>query len=858
MLSNSFIQLENFEKLEKIGEGGFGKAYKVLNKIDGNIYSAKISFHEDNDFSSEFVKHFFREVNILSLINFPSITKFIGCSPISFNNKPKPTIIFEYLSNGTLHQLLELIRKGENIPEWTDTKKLITLYGIAKALEFLHSNYIIHRDLRPVNILLDDYLFPKISDFGLSKVIKLNPNSETTEETNEVPNTPEYLAPEVLTAEDWSLSADVYSFAMIAYEIMTNERPFSEFSSAFEIVNEVIKKEGRPKFNKEIPDCYRELIECCWSSDPSARPLFREIVETLSNDSRFITEKVDSKEFFDYIKFNFCSEKVDELNKFYESIQKVDIYQNRIKETAIKNISVNIKLIDLNSFELKEQIGEGSYGTVYKVIEKASGDFCAAKISITKINKSSEDKIANLEREVNIISKLDHPSILKFIGFNTYNFKHKKKPTIITEYVTNGSLDKIIEMERKSLSNIDWDDTKKLITIYGIASGMSYLHSHEILHRDLKPGNILLDKYLFPKISDFGLSKELSEGSANHSGYKGTPAYSAPEVFQEKYTKAGDVFSFALIVYEIMTNEVLYSNMNQFQLLSKVCAGYRPSFRYPIASSYEELIKDCWKDDPKERPTFEQIVFRLQTDKGFITSNVDEEEFLNYVCYVDETFERDEQTFQEISIDKNPKKENNSLMNENFLDLNKFEKSDLIMKSDIYKSYKVKSKETGSSYLCKISMIKISNFSKDDLIKLSREVNLISQLNHPSFLKFIGYSPINFKHQNKPVIITEFPMKGSLFNVLEKVRKKRNVLNWNDTKKLIIIYGIASGMSYLHSNNVIHRDLNPKNVFLDDNLYPKLGDFGLSIRNHNVESMTYQSTSGMKGTLFHDTLSQIF
>ena len=101
MLSNSFIQLENFEKLEKIGEGGFGKAYKVLNKIDGNIYSAKISFHEDNDFSSEFVKHFFREVNILSLINFPSITKFIGCSPISFNNKPKPTIIFEYLSNGT-------------------------------------------------------------------------------------------------------------------------------------------------------------------------------------------------------------------------------------------------------------------------------------------------------------------------------------------------------------------------------------------------------------------------------------------------------------------------------------------------------------------------------------------------------------------------------------------------------------------------------------------------------------------------------------------------------------------------------------------------------------------------------------
>lgn len=99
-------------------------------------------------------------------------------------------------------------------------------------------------------------------------------------------------------------------------------------------------------------------------------------------------------------------------------------------------------------------------------------------------------------------------------------------------------------------------------------------------------------------------------------------------------------------------------------------------------------------------------------------------------------------------------------------------------------------------------------------MNLSREVNIISKLNHPSILKFICYSPINFKKKNKPVIITEFASNGSLKDLISAEREKINNPNWNDTRKLIVIYGIASAMSYLHSHNILHRDLKQEKMLI--------------------------------------------
>ena len=127
---------------------------------------------------------------------------------------------------------------------------------------------------------------------------------------------------------------------------------------------------------------------------------------------------------------------------------------------------------------------------------------------------------------------------------------------------------------------------------------MSYLHHYNIIHRDLKPDNILLNDNLYPKLADFGLSKEISEDNLNVPNpdhkIKGIPMYCSPEILESyNYTKSGDVYAFGLIVYEIITNEVPFNDIkNIFKLTSEVVVNKkRPSFTYPVPDCYRELIE---------------------------------------------------------------------------------------------------------------------------------------------------------------------------------------------------------------------------------------------------------------------------
>lgn len=155
-------------------------------------------------------------------------------------------------------------------------------------------------------------------------------------------------------------------------------------------------------------------------------------------------------------------------------------------------------IIDLNDFERIEKIGSGSYGKVYLVREKETNKLFAAKVLKNGFSSSENQKL--FFKEIIACSKIKHPAVLSLIGFNLMDFKNRPRPTLLTEYISNGSLQKLIDNESK------FTNSKRYIILLGIALGMEYLHSQSIIHRDLKPDNVLLDENYQPFICDFGES----------------------------------------------------------------------------------------------------------------------------------------------------------------------------------------------------------------------------------------------------------------------------------------------------------------------------------------------------------------
>lgn len=300
--------------------------------------------------------------------------------------------------------------------------------------------------------------------------------------------------------------------------------------------------------------------------------------------------------------------------------------------------------LNLNDYILHNEIGQGAFGKVYKVKNKKNGMFFAAKISKSILDINADKFIGDISKEISILSTFNHPAVMKFIGFSPTNFKQKLKPVIIAELVPNGTLEDLINNQRRLVLNKSTDihplsDTKKLIITYGIASALKYLHENGIIHRDLKPANVLLDDFNCPKIADFGLSvanEQDDDLTKTANTIKGTPKYISPEIWQDqKYTPACDVYAFAITIYELYTLEKPFDGFWHFDIIKKVNSGYRPSFNTSIPVAYQKLIERCWAQKPEDRPTFAQIVQELRTDRAYLTESVKVDEFCHYISHLD-------------------------------------------------------------------------------------------------------------------------------------------------------------------------------------------------------------------------------
>ncbi|KAK8894037.1 hypothetical protein M9Y10_022469 [Tritrichomonas musculus] len=300
-------------------------------------------------------------------------------------------------------------------------------------------------------------------------------------------------------------------------------------------------------------------------------------------------------------------------------------------------------LVDISEFTISNDIiGSGTFGVVKKGKSPKKNNQketeCAIKyIKADKIKtRDDHEKLIN---EIRCQTKLNYIGIMPLIGYSI-PFMGIGSYTIITPFMPNGSLSSLIQEVSIGNSPENWE-TIKAINIFGIAAGMAYVHQNGIIHRDLKTENVMLDENYLPKIADFGLSrvfqKDTEEKTIMTVGV-GTPIYMAPELFlEDHYTNKIDVFAYAIILYEILTQNKPYyekENLSQYQIFRDVSQGLRPKIRqHEISNNFANLIENCWAQDPDLRPSFIKIVkdFLDHVSDYFDINIIDEIFFNDYI-----------------------------------------------------------------------------------------------------------------------------------------------------------------------------------------------------------------------------------
>lgn len=265
------LDINEIDILRLLGSGGFGSVYEAKYK---NVTVALKRLHTNTKNKKAAMQSFRAETRpeVLSL-NHRNIVKTLGVSSAS-SLDDKPCFIMEFVSTKTLQHLLY-----DQDEVFDESRRIELADQISKGMVFIHQHGIVHLDLKPVNILMTTDGLCKIADFGCCQYIEDSPN---TPSRSYLTGTFAYRAPELLKGEDPTYKADVYSFGILLWQLLSREIPY-KLQNHQVVIFRVVSCNLRPPIPKgvEIDNRYIDLMTSAWSGNPENRPTMRDVVDTL-------------------------------------------------------------------------------------------------------------------------------------------------------------------------------------------------------------------------------------------------------------------------------------------------------------------------------------------------------------------------------------------------------------------------------------------------------------------------------------------------------------------------------------------------------------------------------------------------
>uniref|UniRef100_A0A672Q5B9 non-specific serine/threonine protein kinase n=1 Tax=Sinocyclocheilus grahami TaxID=75366 RepID=A0A672Q5B9_SINGR len=579
-----------FELCKVLGQGSFGKVFlvkKITEPDAGQLYAMKVLKKATLKVRDRMRTKMERD--ILVEVNHPFIVKL----HYAFQTEGKLYLILDFLRGGDLFTRLskEVMFTEEDVKFY--------LAELALALNHLHGLGIIYRDLKPENILLDNDGHIKLTDFGLSK--------ESIDHENKAYSfcgTVEYMAPEVVNRRGHTHSADWWSYGVLMFEMLTGTLPF-QGKDRKETMTMILKaKLGMPPFlSPEAQSLLRNLFKRNPGNRLGAGP---DGVEEIKRHSFFSTidwNKLYRKEVTPPFKpviqrpddtFYFDSEftaktprdspGVPPSANAHQLFRGFSFVSLGVEEESQPPIQSNLNMSGIlqqphrstlqftDVYDVKEDIGVGSYSICKRCVHKSTGMDYAVKV-----------------------------------------FNDGRSVYLVTELMKGGELlDKILRQKFFS-------EREASAVLHTITKTVEYLHAQGVVHRDLKPSNILyVDESGNPesiRICDFGFAKQLRA----ENGLLMTPCYTAnfvaPEVLKKQgYDAACDIWSLGVLLYTMLTGFTPFANGPEDtpeEILVRIGSGkFSLSGGYWNSVSFEakDLVSKMLHVDPHKRLTAAQVL----------------------------------------------------------------------------------------------------------------------------------------------------------------------------------------------------------------------------------------------------------
>ncbi|KAJ4796494.1 Protein kinase superfamily protein [Rhynchospora pubera] len=650
----------NFSDKNKLGSGGSADVYKgtindtivAIKKLHGNSVDQQIDVDE--------------EVHLLGSLEHENIVKLLGfCSEDGHY-----LLVYEYVENGNLATYLNDESKRKKL-NWGMRFDIIN--GIARGLFYLHhdsKDSIIHRDLKPENVLLDENHNAKIADFGISKILDKNKTHNTTRSGS---GTPGYLAPEFWYLQHYSPKSDIYNFGLLILEIIVGCTTPRYSKTNGQILSHVVWhqwKNNNPLIHitdmfvrEELSDMFvreelsRDQIKrciliglLCIQNDHNKRPGMKDVLQMLNTNillpapglPGFLHEET-SRTSLSSISSSFLET---------GTLPTPQIEGEVLSSSNLKEFSFNDLKTATKKFHPENIIGDGGFGSVYKgwLDEQTlapSKPFSFFKkirsqapskpgsgmvVAIKRLRPDTLQGHEEWQKEVDYLGRLHHPNLIKLIG----HCSEGDERLLVYEFMPRSSLHKYLFS--RDAQPLSWEIRLKVAI--GAAKALSFLHDAEsqVIHRNFKASDILLDWDYNAKLADFGLAKAGPTGDETHVSTRvmGTYGYAAPEYVATGHLSAkADVYNFGVVLLELLTGRRALDG-NKIGIEQNLVDWAKPSLgnkrklyrimdsrlegQYPKkeALAVSNLALLCISYEPKLRPKMSEVLKILEQLKGSI------------------------------------------------------------------------------------------------------------------------------------------------------------------------------------------------------------------------------------------------